>query len=66
MRTFGAFVLAGGVGLLSLKLLGGLLLPLLGVTFGLLGMALKIAVVFAIGYAVLSLLKGRRRRQETS
>jgi hypothetical protein len=64
MRTFGAVLLAGGVGFLSLKLLGGLVLPLLGLTLGFMGMLLKIAIIVAIGYFVLTLLRGRRRRQD--
>jgi hypothetical protein len=66
MRTFGAVVLAGGVGFLSLKLLGGLVLPIFGLALGLLGTVLKIAIIVAIGYFVLTLLRGRRKQQESA
>lgn len=51
------FLAVGFAGVLSLKLL----LPLLGLTLGLLGLVVKLAVVAAIGYFVLSLLRKRRK-----
>ncbi|MEZ4417128.1 MAG: hypothetical protein R3E10_15350 [Gemmatimonadota bacterium] len=55
MRVFGG-VLAGLAGLLSLKIL----LPLLAMLFGLVGLVIKWAVILAIVYFVVQMLRGRR------
>lgn len=47
----------GLAGVLSLKLL----LPLLGMALGLVGLVVKFAIMAAIGYFVLSLLKSRKK-----
>ncbi len=50
---------AGVAGLLSLKLL----LPLLGLALGLVGMVVKFAIIAAIGYFVLSLIRSRKKER---
>ena len=50
-------VALGFAGILSLKLL----LPLLGMALGLAGLVVKMAIMAAIGYFVLSLLRSRKR-----
>ena len=62
MRTFGAMALGGLAGLVVLKLLGALLLPLFGMAFGLFGLLMKVKLWIAIGYLVYTLLRGRRGR----
>lgn len=47
----------GLAGVLSLKFL----LPLLGMALGLAGLVVKFAIMAAIGYFVLSLLKSRKK-----
>jgi len=56
MRFFGGAVAAGLAGLLSVKLL----IPLLAMVFGLFGLVMKIALVMAIGYFIVSLIRSRR------
>ncbi len=64
MRSFGQLVLIGVVGLLGFKILGGVTLPLLGMLMGLLGMLIKIAIVVAVIYFVVNLIKERKRERE--
>ena len=61
MRTFGALALGGLAGFVVLKMLAALLLPLLGMAFGLFGFLMKLGLWIAIGYVIYTLLKGRRR-----
>lgn len=63
MRTFGAMAIGGLAGIVALKLLATMLLPLFGLVFGVVGMLLKIGMWVAIGYVVYTLIKGRRREQ---
>lgn len=60
MTTLLQYAVAGVAGILALKLVGGLLLPLLGLAVGLVGLAVKIAVVMLVGWLVLRVLRGRR------
>ena len=53
MKTLGQVALAGFSGVVLWKVLGLLVLPLLGVV-------LKLALIMAIGYAVLTLFKRYR------
>lgn len=62
MRMFGAMALGGLAGLVVLKVLGALLLPLFGMVFGLFGLLMKVGLWIAIGYLVYTLLRGRRRK----
>ncbi len=56
MKFFGGAVAAGLAGLLSIKVL----IPLVAMFFGLFGMVLKFAIMMAIGYFIISMLRGRR------
>ena len=62
MKTFATFTVAGVAGLVLLKLLAAVLLPALGVLFGLVALTMKLALVAAIGYFVYSMVrKGRSK-----
>ena len=63
MRTFGAMAIGGLAGIVALKLLATMLLPLFGLVFGVVGMLLKIGLWVAVGYVVYTLIKGRRKEQ---
>ena len=60
MRSFGQFFIAGVAGILGLKILGALVLPLIGLVFGFLGMLVKFALIAAVIFFVLSFFKRRR------
>jgi hypothetical protein len=60
MKTFATLTVAGVAGLLVLKLLAAVVLPVLGVAFGLLAFVVKLAVIIALGYFVYSVLKKAR------
>ena len=62
MRTFGGLLVAGLAGTLALKVFGGLLLPLLGVAFGLLAFMLKAGIFLVVAYIVFSLFRRERTR----
>lgn len=66
MRTLGTMFVGGIAALLVLKLFAGLVLPLIGLLFGLVAMALKIAIVAAIGYFVYSLVRDRKRESSVA
>ena len=62
MKTFATFTVAGVAGLVLLKLLATVLLPALGILFGLVALTMKLALVAAIGYFVYSMIrKGRNK-----
>lgn len=65
MKTFAALTVTGIAGLLLLKLLAAVLLPALGLLFGLLALTVKVAVLAAIGYFVYSMLKNGRSKAAT-
>ena len=60
MRAFGTAAFAAISGVILWQLFTTILLPLLGVLFGLLAMAAKLAVVAAVVFFLYSLLKKRR------
>jgi len=60
MQTFATLTVAGVAGLLVLKLLAAVVLPVLGLAFGLLALIVKLAVIAALGYFVYSVLKKGR------
>jgi hypothetical protein len=64
MRTVAGLFVGGVAAVVALKLLFGLVLPVMGFFFGLLWLAVKLAVVVAIGYFVYSLVRGRKRELE--
>ena len=62
MRSFGQIAFVGFAGLVSWKLLSGLAAPLFGMAFGLLGLIFKAAIIAAVGYFVINMIKNRRDR----
>jgi hypothetical protein len=64
MRSFGQLVLIGVAGFIGLKILGGVTLPILGMLLGLLTMLIKVALVVAVVYFILNLLKDRKREKD--
>ena len=60
MKTFATFTVAGVAGLVLLKLLATVLLPALGILFGLVALTMKLALVAAVGYFVYSMIRKRR------
>lgn len=60
MIRLAQLTLAGIAGILALKVLGVLLLPILGLAVGIFALALKVALVLAVGWFVLRLLRGRK------
>ena len=62
MRAFGQVAFVGLAGLLSWKVLGGIVTPLFGMAFGLLGLIFKAAVIAAVGYFVVNMIRNRRER----
>ncbi|MEX2470560.1 MAG: hypothetical protein WEA34_00170 [Gemmatimonadota bacterium] len=62
MKTFAALTVAGVAGLVVLKLLAALLLPMLGLLFGLVALAMKLALVAALGFFVYSMIQRGRNK----
>lgn len=62
MKTFAALTVAGVAGLVILKLLAALLLPMLGLLFGLVALTMKLALVAALGFFVYSMIKKGRNK----
>jgi len=60
MKTFAALTVTGVVGMLLLKLLASLFLPILGMFFGILAMVVKFALIAAVIFFVYSMIKKRR------
>jgi hypothetical protein len=57
----------GGIAaILLLKLVFGLVLPLLGIVVGFVALAIKLALVVGVGYFVYTLVRGRRHEQTVS
>ena len=61
-RSFGAVALTGAIGFIALKLLGALLIPLLGMFLGVLVMALKVGLFLAVGFFLYRMFRRRRDR----
>ena len=61
MKTFAQLAIAGIAGILALKIVGGIVLPLLGLAAGLLALAFKLTLVVLVGWFVLRALRGRKR-----
>lgn len=64
MRAFGTVAFAAVSGVILWQLFTTVLIPLLGLAFGLLAMAAKLAMVAAVVFFVWSLLKKRREQAE--
>ncbi len=62
MKTFAALTVAGVAGLVALKLLAALLLPMLGLLFGLVALTMKLALIAALGFFVYSMIKRGRNK----
>lgn len=62
MRTFAMLTVGGVAGVVLLKLLSALIIPVLGLFFGLLAMTVKLALIAAVVFFVVSLL--RKRKEE--
>ncbi len=62
MKTFAALTMAGVAGLVILKLLAALLLPILGLLFGLVALTMKLALVAALGFFVYSMIQRGRNK----
>lgn len=62
MKTFAALTVAGVAGLVVLKLLAALLLPILGLLFGLVALTMKLALIAALGFFVYSMIKRGRNK----
>ena len=61
MRTFATLFVSGAVGLLLLKIVFGLVMPLLGMFIGLLVLAFKVLLFALVAYFIYSLVRGRKR-----
>jgi hypothetical protein len=66
MKTFAALFAGGAVGVVLLQLVLGWALPLLGLLFGFVALAVKLALFAALAYFVYSLLRGRARERAES
>jgi hypothetical protein len=64
MRTFGAMFIGGVAAIVLFKLFAMLVFPVVAIVFGLIGMAIKLALLVGIGWLVYTLVRGRR--QETA
>lgn len=64
MMRFGAMAASGVVGLLILKLLAAMLMPLLGTVVGMMMVGIKVMFWLAAAYVVYRLFFRRRREAE--
>jgi len=64
MRTFAPLAFAAISGVVLWKLFATILLPVLAVLLGLVGTALKFALIAAVGFAIYSMIKKRREAAE--
>lgn len=62
MKAFAALTVAGVAGLVLLKILFALLLPALGLLVGIVALAVKVALVTAIGFFVYSVVRKSARK----
>ncbi len=60
MKGFAMLTMGGVMGFVVLKLMAALLLPVLGLLFGLVAMAVKLALVAAVVFFVVTLLRRRK------
>ena len=64
MRTVAGLFVGGVAAVVAFKLITALVLPLVGIFFGLVALVIKLAVVAAVAWFVYSLVRGRKREQE--
>lgn len=62
MRMMGMMALGGLAGLVIMKMLAALLLPLFGMMFGLVATLLKLGLWIAVGYFIYTLIRNRREK----
>jgi hypothetical protein len=60
MKMVAQLALAGLAGFVTLKLLGWLVLPILGLTVGIFGFLFKVVIVVLVGWIVLRLFRRER------
>ena len=60
MRTFAALTVTGAVGIVLLRLLATVIVPIFGMVLGLLAMTVKLALVAAVVFFVYSMFKKRK------
>jgi hypothetical protein len=65
MRTFGALFIGGVAAIVVFKLVAMLVFPLVALLFGLMGMAIKVALVVGICWLVYNLVRGRKHEPAT-
>lgn len=63
MRTFAAFTVAGVAGIAMFKLLTVLIIPILGLFIGLMAMTVKLAVIAAVVFFLVSLFRKKRHEE---
>lgn len=63
---FGAMAVSGVVGLVVLKLLAALFMPMLMTAFAVMAMLVKWGLIIAVGYFVWSFFKGRKCEPEVA
>ncbi len=66
MRAFAGMFVGGIAAILALKLVFGLILPLFGIVLGFVALAIKLALLVAVGYFVYTLVRGRKHEQTVS
>jgi len=64
MKAFAKLALVGVSGVVALKLFTTILLPLLGMLFGLLGLTVKLALLAAVVFFIYEMLRKRREQDE--
>ncbi|MEJ2206470.1 MAG: hypothetical protein P8170_20450 [Gemmatimonadota bacterium] len=60
MRTFAALTVTGAVGIVLLRLLATVIVPIFGMVLGLLAMTVKLALVAAVVFFVYTMFKKRK------
>ena len=61
MKAFAALTVAGVAGLVLLKILAAVLLPVLGLVVGMVALTMKVALMAAIGFFIYSMVRKRAR-----
>jgi uncharacterized protein involved in cysteine biosynthesis len=61
MKAFAALTVAGVAGLVLLKILAAVLLPVLGLVIGMVALTMKVALMAAIGFFIYSMVRKRAR-----
>lgn len=64
MRTFAAVTVAGVTGIVLLKLLATLVIPLLGLFIGLMALTVKLGLIAAVVFFIFTMFRKRREEAE--